>query len=118
MDKHIKIAESIAKGLDDKFNILGFRFGIDPIIGFVPILGDVIPALFTAYLIWIGSQIGLPGNQIGRMALNVILDFLAGFIPGPGDVADFFVKANKRNFAILMDHYKSSARIIEGTIVK
>jgi len=101
MKYHLKNAERIAKLLDSKFNILGLKFGIEPLIGAIPIIGDNITFIMSLYLVWIGVKMSIPKKELQKMTLNILVDYVVGIIPIFGDVADFFYKANDRNFKIL-----------------
>lgn len=116
MDNHLKIASFLSKLLDEQFRFLGYKFGLDPIIGLVPVFGDLASVAVSVYLIWIGIKMKLPGTKIARMVWNIILDFVLGFVPILGDAADFVFKSNKLNLSILMDHVNSST--IEGETIK
>lgn len=98
---HLKSAKRITKLLDSQFNILGYKFGLEPLIGLVPGLGDIITVVLSLYLVFIGFQMHLPRKEIVRMLFNIGLDFLIGTIPVVGDISDFFYKANERNMRIL-----------------
>jgi hypothetical protein len=104
----------IARLLDAQFNILGFRIGLDPIIGLVPGLGDAIPLAFSAYLLAKGAKMGLPKSALTAMAVNSALDVALGLIPGIGDVSDVFFKAHLRNIEIMERHL---ARQRDGDII-
>ena len=116
MINHISAARSVAQLLDNQFEFLGVRFGLDPILGVVPFLGDIISLVLSAYIIWIAYQMKVPGKEIGRMWQNVLFDFVLGAIPFIGDVSDFFFKANMKNLAIL-EKYSKRETIIEADIV-
>lgn len=107
MDSHIRLASFLTKLLDTKFNIFGFRFGLDPIIGLIPVIGDMIGLLLSLYVVWIAMQLQLPNRHIVRMLVNVLADYLIGLIPVIGDLFDIGFKANTRNFKILEDHLTS-----------
>ncbi len=47
----LKQAKRIAKLLDGQFEIFGFKFGIDPILGLVPGMGEIISLLLAIYVI-------------------------------------------------------------------
>jgi hypothetical protein len=104
--KHI---ERISQLMDGKFNLFGIRFGLDPIIGLVPVLGDIIPVVISLYLVWCARNLGLPSRDMGRMLGNIAIDFAVGFIPILGDAADFALRSNQKNFKIISEH---QARII------
>lgn len=114
--RHIKVAERLSKLLDEEFKIFGFKFGLDPIAGFIPVIGDFIPLILSSYIVWIGIQMRLPGNAIFQMIVNVILDFLIGLTPVVGDVSDFVFKSSTKNLAILKKHITRD--VIEGEVVR
>ncbi len=101
MDYHFKFAKTLTHLLDKNFKFLGFRFGLDPILGLVPILGDLVSLLLSLYIVWIGIQLRVPREIITRMISNVVFDFTLGLIPVVGDLADFLYKANSRNLDLL-----------------
>lgn len=92
--------------MDTAFRIPGtpFRIGWDPIIGLLPGLGDLIDTAFSAYLLFLASQFGLPKNVLGWMVFNIGLEAIVGSIPLIGDVFDAFYKSNIRNLALLEKH--------------
>jgi hypothetical protein len=111
MDKHLQTAEKLTKILDNEFKIAGFKFGLDPILGLLPVLGDIVPALLSFYLVWIGWQMKLPMEKIFIMIANVLIDYLVGSIPVLGDAVDFFFKANTRNLKILQSSLNSYPKL-------
>ncbi len=103
MDKHFRLASMAAELLDSRFKIAGFKFGIDPLLGFIPGLGDAVGLILSFYIVWIAMRMKIPENKIQRMITNVIFDFLIGLFPVVGDFADFAFKANSRNLEILKE---------------
>jgi hypothetical protein len=112
MYKHVRIATTIADLLDNRFKILGIKFGLDPLLGLIPGIGDFIALLFSFYIIWIGLRMKLPEEQLARMVQNVILDFVIGLVPVLGDVSDFVFKANTKNIEILKKY--TATNVVEG----
>jgi hypothetical protein len=104
MDYHLQYAQSLADLLDNKFKILGFRFGLDPLIGLVPGIGDVIGLVLSAYIVWVAVQMKVPQDKIAMMLGNILFDFVIGLIPVLGEIGDFVVKANSKNLEILKRH--------------
>lgn len=104
MEHHIKAAETITFLLENRFTFLKYKFGLDPLLGLIPWLGDFVGLLFSLYLIWIAGQMKLPEEKIREMIRNIIADFLIGVVPFVGSVGDFFFKANSRNLKILKEH--------------
>ena len=92
--------------MDTAFGIPGtkFRFGLDPIIGLVPGLGDLISTIVSAYIIYLAMRFNLPQDMLGKMVFNVCLESVIGSVPFLGDLFDAFYKSNIRNLEILEQH--------------
>ena len=84
--------------------IIGFRFGLDPVIGLVPGAGDVVSTAFSAYLIYLAARFQLPPQIFRQMIFNVALEAAVGTVPLVGDIFDAFYKSNIRNLALLEKH--------------
>lgn len=95
--------ESLSRYLDDwvKIPIVGWRFGLDALIGLVPNVGDTLTSVASFYILIAGVRYGVPKITILRMAFNIGLDYLVGAIPFLGDAFDFVWKANKKNMELL-----------------
>src|SRR3954469_12181690 len=96
-------ARALAKLLDRAFRIPGtnITFGLDPILGLIPGGGDVAGAVFSGWLIMLGSRMGLPRHILMRMVANVAIDTIGGSVPLIGDLFDVAWKSNTKNLAIL-----------------
>ena len=105
-DPRLTRVRTLARVLDTAIRIPGtnFRFGLDPIIGLVPGLGDAASAILSGYVILTGIQLGAPRSVVARMIANVALDTLAGSVPILGDLFDASWKSNQRNVALLERH--------------
>lgn len=101
---HLRAAEQLTHILDTQFSFLGACFGLDPILGLIPGVGDAASTLLSLYLVWIGTQLELPSHKLAQMLGNSVLDFLVGIVPVLGDIGDFAFKANSRNLALLKQH--------------
>ena len=90
---------------DRAFKLPGteFRFGLDGILGLVPVGGDAVTALVSSALVLDAYKSGARKRVIARMARNVGVDFLIGSIPLVGDIFDFGYKANTKNIKLLRD---------------
>src|SRR5688500_6606906 len=104
MRQHLKIAEGIAHLLDSRFKLGPLKFGLDPILGLFPIVGDVIAVSLSLYIVWIAKQMELPQEKLNKMIRNIIIDTFVGTIPVIGDLADFVIRSNEKNLAILRAH--------------
>ena len=96
----------VAQLLDSAFVIPGtsYRVGLDPILGLVPGLGDLVSPLFTIGILWQARELAIPRVVQLRMIFNVAIDSLLGAVPVVGDLFDFAWKANNKNFALLERH--------------
>ncbi|TRX60505.1 DUF4112 domain-containing protein [Fulvivirga sp. M361] len=103
----IRAVEALSRLLDTKFKFPGtdFRFGLDPIISLVPVIGDVISYAISGLLIVTMYRHGASGKVVRRMVFNATLDAVIGSIPLIGTIFDFYFKANQRNVQLLKEHY-------------
>jgi hypothetical protein len=86
------------------------RVGLDPLIGLVPVVGDWIGALFSAYIVARSVGLGVSGATVLRMLGNLALDLAIGAVPVLGDIFDFGFRANQRNLALLEAHLQAPDR--------
>ena len=59
----------------------------------------------SVYVFWEAARLGAPLPLLVRMASNIAVDLLGGYVPGVGDVFDAFFKANRRNVELLRGHF-------------
>ncbi|HEX8250934.1 MAG TPA: DUF4112 domain-containing protein [Pyrinomonadaceae bacterium] len=97
--------ESLSRYLDDwvKIPVVGWRFGLDALIGLVPNVGDMATSLLSFYILVAGVRYGVPKITLLRMAFNIGLDYVVGAIPFLGDAFDFFWKSNKQNMDLIRE---------------
>lgn len=97
--------------LDEAIRVPGtdFRIGIDPIVGLMPGVGDLLGGAASLYIILEAARTGAPTSVLVRMAANVAIDTLVGAIPVLGDVFDFGWKSNTRNARLLARHLEEPA---------
>ncbi len=89
--------------------VIGYRIGLEPILGLVPVVGDLSGFAVSGYLIFRATRLGLPREIVSRMIFNAVLDAAIGSIPIVGDVFDFFWKVNKRNMRLVERHLRARA---------
>ena len=97
----------ISKVMDDLVTMPGTggrRFGVDPILGLIPVIGDAISAIPGIYLIAEAARFRLPPVVLARMTFNTMIDLSIGIIPIIGDIFDFFSKSNARNLALFRQY--------------
>ena len=102
----------IAQLLDSAFTVPGtsYRVGLDPILGLVPGIGDLVSPLFMIGILWQAHDLGVPKVVQLRMLFNVAIDVFLGAVPLAGDLFDFVWKANVRNLALLERHAEQDHR--------
>lgn len=104
--QRVAALRKLAQLLDAAFVVPGtsYRIGLDPILGIIPGIGDLISPLFAVAVLWQARDLGVPRVVLLRMVLNVAIDAVAGAVPLLGDLFDFAWKANVRNLALLERH--------------
>ena len=104
--REIERLDRLADLLDSRYRVpgLGWRFGLDGLLGLIPGVGDVASLGPGAYIVYRAHRLGADKRTVGRMAVNAGLDFAVGTVPLLGDVFDVAFKANRRNIEILKRH--------------
>src|SRR5690606_5530301 len=105
IDKDFKWVIRLANLMDGKFKIGNFRFGLDPILNFFPIIGQTLSFAISIVLVLVMFRNGESSKVAVKMLLNVMVDAIVGSIPILGNIFDFFSKANQRNVELLRSHY-------------
>ncbi|MEO7365354.1 MAG: DUF4112 domain-containing protein [Sphingomicrobium sp.] len=113
--------EAMEKLLENAFTIPGTnkRIGLDVLLDFVPVVGDLAGAALGSYMIWEARNLGMPKLAMTRMAGNVGTDFLLGLIPWAGAIPDYFFRSNSRNLKIIkrhLDKHHAGTATIPGEI--
>lgn len=92
--------------LDNRFSIpfLPAPFGLDALLGLVPVLGDAITALMGLYALVVAHRYKLPLGKRIVMIWNILIDFAVGSIPLVGDLFDWMFQAHRNNLRILERH--------------
>jgi hypothetical protein len=106
--KHLIAVRKITKLLETNFSVWKFKFGIDPLLGLLPGLGDIVSAVLSFYIVFVAILYKLPFLKILRMIFNIGFDLIIGSIPLIGDALDFIIKPNTKNLAILEKEIKIS----------
>ncbi|WP_370190571.1 DUF4112 domain-containing protein [Qipengyuania sp.] len=114
-----KRIEAMEYLLERSMVIPGTRYpiGLDTIIGFVPVLGDIVTAAMAAYIVWEAKNLGLPRWKLWRMMGNVAVDSAIGAVPLVGDAFDIVYRSNTKNLRIVkahLDKHHPHTQVIEG----
>ncbi|MEH1765021.1 DUF4112 domain-containing protein [Nostoc sp.] len=104
----LKRLRQLSRLLDNIITVPGTKigFGLDPIIGLIPIGGDFLGVMFSSYIILEAARLGVSRATLGKMVLNVIIDGLVGTVPVLGDLFDFAWRSNIYNIKLLEDYLK------------
>lgn len=110
----VKVDESLTRLswlLDDLIRIpgLGWRIGLDALVGLIPGFGDTATSLASFYILVSAVRYGVPKVTILRMAMNIGIDYLVGSVPLVGDVFDAWWKSNQMNMELLSKRATVSA---------
>ncbi len=102
----LKRLRQLSRILDKVVTIPGtpIHIGLDPLVGFLPIGGDILGVILASYIVIEAARMGVPKAMLSRMVLNVIIDGLVGTVPIMGDLFDFAWTANEYNIKLLEEH--------------
>ncbi len=109
----LKWVENLTRLLDDAFVIPGtkIRFGLDPLLGLVPVVGDILTWIISLVMVIEMSRHNIPSRLVGQMLFNILIDFLAGLVPVIGDILDVSIKCNRKNWELFRNyHIKNSIK--------
>jgi hypothetical protein len=115
--RELKWIEGVINVMDNRFRVPGtnIRFGLDPIIGLFPIVGEAVTFGISSVLILSMMKYGVSHKVVIKMVGNVMLDAIIGSIPLIGDLFDIAYKANQRNYRLLKEHQLEGKHTGSGT---
>lgn len=126
----VATAELLAKVLDTTVKIPGtpFYVGLDPLLGLIPGLGDILANLIGTAILVLAARLHVPQVVVMRMSLNLLINGVIGAIPIVGDLFSFWFRSHARNAELLrraaVQPYRETqqarlyvACIIGGTVV-
>lgn len=104
--------------MDEAFVIPGtnIRFGVDSIVGLIPVVGDTFSVAVSGYIYSFAKRAGVSWHKRMRMVWNIFIDWFIGLVPLLGDIFDVGFKANSKNVDIIATHVERqlSADITDG----
>jgi hypothetical protein len=112
----VRRLDALAWFLDSSIPVPGtrFRIGLDPLIGLIPVVGDLVGMAFSAYILIQAARLGIPRVTLMRMGYNVTVEAVVGIIPFVGDAFDFWWQANRKNVELLKAHVRDPGRARRG----
>lgn len=116
-DERLKWVEALSRLMDSQFRLPGtkFKFGLDPILGFIPLAGTLSTYAVSGLLVLTMARHGASRKLVIMMFGNILLDAIIGSIPILGNLFDFVYKANDRNVRLLRSHYQEGKHTGSGT---
>jgi hypothetical protein len=110
----VKVDESLERLswlMDDLIRVpgIGWRFGLDAIVGLIPGFGDTATSLVSFYILTSAVRYRVPKVTLLRMGLNIGIDYLVGSLPLVGDLFDAWWKSNQMNVELLRNRATLSA---------
>lgn len=110
----VEIEESltqISRWMDGLFRIpgVGWKFGLDALVGLIPGVGDTATTLVSLYILAAGVRYRVPKVTLLRMGFNIGIDYLLGSVPVVGDLFDVVWKSNQMNVELLRQRATVSA---------
>src|SRR3954453_13939955 len=88
LEADLRRARLLADWLDTKFKIFGVRFGLEGIVGMVPVVGDPLGLLAGLYPVYGAKRHHLGRRVRVQMGANLLIEWLIGVTPVVGDAAD------------------------------
>lgn len=80
------------------------RLGLDPIIGLLPVVGDLIGLVLSLYVLLEAHRAGAGTRIKAHMVKNMLIETFGGMVPVVGDAFDIVYKANTRNTRLLREY--------------
>lgn len=120
--RSVEVEESLERLswlLDDLFRIpiLGWRVGLDALVGLIPGIGDTATTLASLYILTSAVRYRVPKITLFRMGLNLGIDYALGALPLVGDLFDAWWKSNQKNIDLLRERATvSTSEAREGRI--
>jgi hypothetical protein len=108
-----QLAQALAQILDSSLTIPGtsIRIGLDPLLGLIPGIGDLISNAIGSSLLFLATKAGVPRIVILRMSLNIVINMVLGAIPVIGDLFSIWFKSNLQNAQLLHRHCQTTAPV-------
>lgn len=114
--EEIAAFDAFSRLLDTRFGFGGVKFGLDSVLGLVPVAGDVTTGLAGLYALVSAWRLKLPASASARIVWNLAFDTAIGAIPLVGDIFDFLFQSNRKNFRVVEKHLIRRAETYAKTL--
>ncbi len=101
VEQELAWLQAMAKLMDSRFEVLGIRFGVDALVGLIPVLGDLATLAAGTTALFTSVRLKLPWHVHARIFANLAADMGIGAVPVAGDAFDFFFRSHKRNVRLI-----------------
>jgi hypothetical protein len=107
-----RFADLLARILDTSFPIpgTGIRFGLDPLLGLLPGVGDALAGLIGSTILVLAAKLQVPRIVLVRMSANMAVNAIVGAVPFVGDAFSVWFRSNARNAELLRRHAAAGRR--------
>lgn len=101
----LAIADIIARVMDTTIKIPGtsLYIGLDPLLGLIPGIGDVLANLIGTVILGLGTRLRLPRIVLARMSLNLLINGTVGAVPIVGDLFSVWFRSHSKNALLLRE---------------
>ena len=108
-----QLAQALAQLLDASLTIPGtsIKIGLDPLLGLIPGIGDLISNAIGSSLLFLGTKAGVPRIVLLRMSFNILINMVLGAIPVIGDLFSIWFKSNLQNARLLHRHCQTTTPV-------
>ncbi|MCC5940822.1 MAG: DUF4112 domain-containing protein [Balneolaceae bacterium] len=91
---------------DSNFRIpfTNVRFGLSPLIGLMPVIGDFAGLILSLYVLYEARKINADKKVQRKIIRNMLIEFIVGLVPVFGDAFDVVYKANTKNTELLRNY--------------
>ena len=96
--------------MDTRFRIAGVPFGLDSLLGIIPVAGDAVTGAAGLYALGTAARLKLPITANIHIIWNLVVDVVLGSVPLAGDVFDFFFRSHRKNFRVVEKHLIKRAK--------
>lgn len=116
-DAALRRMETVAYVLDGSVRVpgVGIRIGVDPVLGLLPVSGDVVSGAFSLYIVAESAYLGVSFPTLLKMLATIGVDVAGGSVPYLGTVVDAFWKANERNVELALEDLAETVATDGGT---
>ena len=104
--------------LDSEFSVMGFRFGLETVVGMIPVVGDAMGLLAGLYPLHVVRKHKLGRSVERKIIANLLIEMAGGMLPVGGALFDAWFKANLANVRLLEAAVAESDPEVQGDNVK